>query len=475
MAKYMYDLIVIGGGSGGLVAARLGRAFGARTALIDKERLGGDCLHYGCVPSKSLIHVAKMVKTARETAEFGLVPPELTVDMGKVSERIAGVIKNVEEAEGVYTQGVDVKFGHATFRSPHELDLDGQILTSQAFIVATGSRPAVPRIEGLKEVGFLTNEQVFDLTKLPPSLIVIGGGPIGVELGQSFARLGSKVTLIQGPDRILPKEEPETSKLIAQLLIKEGLTIITGARAKKAYRHAEGKKVVEVTQGEETRIFEADEILLAMGRTPNCDELNLEAAGVEFDAKGIKVDEYLQTTAKNITAIGDVIGGYLFTHVAAYQAGVALQNSLLPIGKKKVDYRVLPWVTFCDPEASRVGMTEEEARTTYKKISVHRFAYGEVDRAQAEGETEGFIKLVLDEKGETIYGAHIVGAHSGELLAEIALAMQHNLGVSDILATIHAYPTFSTGIQTALFEAYLSGSKVEGYRKILKPILAVRG
>jgi pyruvate/2-oxoglutarate dehydrogenase complex dihydrolipoamide dehydrogenase (E3) component len=475
MAKYMYDLVVIGGGSGGLVAARLGRAFGARTALLDKERLGGDCLHYGCVPSKSMIHVAKMVKTAREVAEFGLVPPDLTVDMGKVSERIAGVIEKVKEAEGVYVEGVEVKFGQATFKSPHELDLDGQILSSQSFIIATGSRPAVPKIEGLQDVGFLTNEEVFDLTKLPPSLIVIGAGPIGVELGQSFARLGSQVTIIQGPERILPKEEPETSQCISEVLIREGIKIITGARAKKAYRHPEGKKVVEVKQGAETRTFEADEILLAMGRTPNCDNLGLENAGIEYSEKGIKVDEYLQTTAKNITAIGDVIGGYLFTHVAAYQAGVALQNSLLPIGKKKVDYRVLPWVTFCDPEAGRVGMTEEEAKATHKKISVSRFPYGEIDRAQAEGAPEGFIKLIMDEKGETIYGAHIVGATGGELLAEIALAMQHNLTVSDIIATIHAYPTFSTGVQNAIFEAYLKGSKVEGYRKLLKPILSVRG
>ncbi len=475
MTKYQYDLIVIGGGSGGLVAARLGAAFGARIALIDKERLGGDCLHYGCVPSKSLIHVAKIVDNARKLGELGINPPELKVDMGKVSTRIAGIIERIGEAEKVYVAGVDVKFGKAVFKSPHELELDGEIITSQAFIIATGSRPTVPNIEGLLEIGFLTNEQAFDLTNLPPSLLIIGGGPVGVELGQSFARLGSQVTLLQGPERILPKEEPEMSAAIAEALTRDGLRIITNAHARRVYHDAAGRKVVEIKQGDEVQSFGADEILVALGRTPNTEGLDLEAAGVLYDQNGIKVDDQLQTSAKNIHAIGDVIGGYLFTHVAAYQAGVALQNSLVPVGKRKVDYRVVPWVTFTDPEASRIGMTENEAMAQHKKIKVLHFPWHDIDRAQAEGETAGFIKLILDEKGETLYGVHLVGAHSGELLAELALAMRHNLGVSDIIATIHPYPTLSTGVQSAVFEAYLQSKTVESSRKFLRPLLAVRG
>ncbi len=476
MSKYQYDLIVIGGGSGGLVAARVAAALGARTGLIDKERLGGDCLHYGCVPSKSLIHAAKIVQTAREAASLtkGGEEISLEVDMAKVIRRIAGVIERVSEAEQVYVEHVDVKFGKAEFQSPHELSLDGQVISSQSFIIATGSRPNIPKLEGLEEAGYLTNEDVFDLMNLPASLVIVGGGPIGVEMAQSFARLGSQVTILQGPDRILPKEEPEMSEAVTESLLKDGVKIVAGARLRKVHKAGE-KKILTAKRGSEEIKVECDEIILALGRQPNTDSLKLEAAGVKYDSKGIKVNDYLQTEADNIYAIGDVIGGYLFTHVAAYQGGVAVRNCLVPVGRKKVDYRVVPWVTFTDPEASRVGLTEEEAKKQHGKIQVLRFPWHEIDRAQAEGETEGFIKLILNEKGEEIYGAHIVGARSGEMLAEVAMTMQHKLGISGILATIHAYPTMATGLQNAAFEAYLESSALTSSKKILRPILSFRG
>jgi pyruvate/2-oxoglutarate dehydrogenase complex dihydrolipoamide dehydrogenase (E3) component len=476
MSKYQYDLIVIGGGSGGLVAARVAAALGARTGLIDKERLGGDCLHYGCVPSKSLIHAAKIAQTARESAVLTVSGEEvpLQIDMAKVTKRIEGIIERVGEAEQVYVTDVDVKFGHAEFQSAHELTLDGQTLTAQSFIIATGSRPKVPQLEGLQEVGYLTNEDVFDLMNLPPSLVIVGGGPIGVEMAQAFARLGSQVTILQGPDRILPKEEPEVSQAVAEALLRDGVKIVAGARLNRV-RKEDGQKVVVAKRGYEEIELKADEIILALGRTPNTAGLNLEAAGIKYDAKGIKTNELLQTEAENIYAIGDVIGGYLFTHVAAYQGGVAVRNALVPIGRKKVDYRVVPWVTFTDPEAARVGMTEEEAMKQFGKVRVLRFPWKEIDRAQAEGETDGFIKLILNEKGEEIYGAHLVGARSGEMLAEVALAMQHKLGISGILATIHAYPTMATGLQNAAFEAYLESSALSSSKKILRPILSFRG
>jgi dihydrolipoamide dehydrogenase len=476
MAKYDYDIVIIGGGSGGLTAARIAAALGARTALVDKQKLGGDCLNYGCVPSKSMIHVAKVVTSAREAYQIGLGSAELAVDMGKVSQYIQDVINRVSEGEDVYTEGVEIIFGKVQFRSPHELEIDGQrVISSQSFLIATGSRPTVPSIEGLKEAGFWTNEDVFDLTKLPPTLTIIGGGPIGVELGQSFARLGSKVTIVQGPERILPKEDPQVSEVVAERLVADGVRIISGTRLQKV-RSENGQKIIEAKRGYETVTVESDELLLALGRTPNCESLNLEAAGVEFDPrKGIKVDDLLQTTASNIYAIGDVIGGYLFTHVAAYQAGVAVRNCLLPVGKKKVDYRVVPWVTFTDPEAARVGLTEEEARKQYKEIRVINFPWHLIDRAQAEGQTAGFIKLILEGKGDTILGAHIVGENAGELLPELALAMQHKIGLNDVMNTIHAYPTLSVGIQNAAFEAYLESSALQSSRKALKPILNLRG
>lgn len=476
MSKYQYDVIIIGGGSGGLVAARLTAALGARVCLIDKERLGGDCLHYGCVPSKSLIHAAKLVKTTRQAAAFGVdgSAPDLKTDMGKVAAYIQGVIERVSEAEQVYVQGVEVKFGHAEFVSEHELKLDGQLLTAQSFIIATGSKPRVPSIEGLAQLGFLTNEGVFDLTKLPPELVVIGGGPIGVEMAQAFARLGSRTTLVQSHSRLMPKEEPEVSEAVAKILSRDGVEVITGVKIQKAFAQ-DGKKCLEIKSQAETRQVAAAELIVAVGRTPNTAGLNLEAAGVKYSDKGIEVNEYLQTASSNIYAIGDVIGGYLFTHVAGYHGGLAARNALVPIGRKKVDYRVVPWVTFSDPEVSRVGLTEAEARTQHSHVRTIHFPWSEIDQAQARGETEGFIKLVLSGKGDEIYGAHFVGSQSSEMLAEITLAMQHKIGIGGILDTIHAYPTISTGLQSAALEAYLSSSSLATAKKVLRPINSIRG
>jgi len=474
MARYQYDVTVIGGGSGGLTAARLAAALGARTALIDKERLGGDCLHYGCVPSKALIHVAKVVSLAKSSMDLGLMPADLKVDMARVSAHVQQVIERVSESEKVYVEDVSVGFGQASFRSKQEIDLNGDTLASKQFIIATGSRPQVPPIEGLKEAGYLTNEAVFDLQNLPPSLIVVGGGPMGVEMAQAFARLGSLVTVIQGPERVLPREELEVADAVAKALTRDGVRLVLGARMERVRRNGD-KKVVEARQEDQVIAVEADEILIALGRSPNVEELNLEAAGVTYDKKGIKTDDYLQTTASNISAIGDVIGGYLFTHVAAYQASVAVRNALVPVGRKKVDYRVLPWVTFTDPEAARVGMTEEEAMKKEKQIRVVRFSWHEIDRAQTEGDLEGFIKIILPQKGDKILGAHLVGGRAGELLGELALAMQHHLGLQDVLATIHAYPTLSTGVQQVAFEAYLESTALSNARKIIRPVLSLRG
>ncbi|HLX39489.1 MAG TPA: FAD-dependent oxidoreductase, partial [Ktedonobacteraceae bacterium] len=452
-----YDLTIIGGGSGGLTAARIATSLGANVLLVDKERLGGDCLNYGCVPSKSLIHVARVVQEAKQAARFGLMPADLGVDMAKVSQYVQGVIARVAESEKAYTEGVTVKFGQVAFKSATKLILNDEMISSRDTIVATGSHPANPPIEGLAEVGYLTNEDVFDLLHMPVSMIVIGGGPIGVELGQAFERLGAKVTIIQGPERLLPREDPEVSSMIADILTAEGITIVTNARCVKVRRNGD-KKVVIAKIDNQPVPFEADEIVLALGRQPNVDGLQLENAGVKYDTKGIKVDEYLQTATPNVLAIGDVIGGYLFTHVAAYQAGVAVRNALVPFGKKKVDYRVVPWCTFTDPEAARVGMTPEEASQAHNgQIRIVKVPWAEIDRAQAEGETEGFIKLVLAGKKDEIVGAHMVGARAGEMLGELSLAMQHNLTLNDILATIHAYPTMNTGLQQTVFDAYLEG------------------
>src|SRR6266567_3534719 len=411
MTRTQYDMTIIGGGSGGLTAARLAASLGANVLLIDKERLGGDCLNYGCVPSKSLIHVAKVVNQAQNAAKIRLKPANLVIDMTKITNYIQGVIGRVAESEKIYTEGVTVKFGEVSFKSASELTLNGETFTSRNTLISTGSRPLVPRIEGLEETGYLTNEDVFNLMLLPSSLLIVGAGPIGVELGQAFRRLGTDVTIIEALDRILPKEDPEVSATLTEVLRSEGINVVTDALFINARRDG-NKKVVTAKQGEKHLAIEADEILLTLGRQPNVEGLNLEAARIKYSNKGIQVNEHLQTSAPNIFAIGDIIGGYLFTHVAAYQASIAVRNALVPIGKKKVDYRVVPWCTFTDPEAARIGLTPGEAGKQYSDIRIVRLPWAEIDRAQTENETVGFIKLVLAGKKDEIVGAHMVGARA---------------------------------------------------------------
>jgi len=473
MAHTEYDMTIIGGGSGGLTAARIAASLGANVLLVDKETLGGDCLRYGCVPSKSLIHVARIVRQAQEAMHIGLTPAHLGVDMAKISKYVQGVIARVGEAEKVYVENVTVKFGEITFKSPTELLLNGEVFKSRATLIATGSRPAVPPIEGLAEAGYYTNNDLFDLEHLPASLLVIGGGPVGVEMAQAFARLGSKVTLLTRANHVLPKEDFDASTTLANVLTSEGIDLITGATLLKVERDG-NKKAVTVKHGEEHKTFEAEQLLIALGRQPNIEELNLDGANVKYNAKGIEVDEHLQTSAQNIYAIGDVIGGYLFTHVAAYQAGVAVRNALVPVSKKKVDYRVVPWCTFTEPEVARVGLTLQEAEKQLKDVRTEVFPFADVDRAQAENETVGFIKLVLAGKKEEIVGAHIVGLHAGELLGEMTLAMQHNMTINDIYNTIHAYPTMATGIQQAAFEVYLQSDAAASNRKVVRTLLNFR-
>ena len=473
MTRTRYDMTIIGGGSGGLTAARIAVSLGANVLLIDKERLGGDCLNYGCVPSKSLIYVAKVVHQTQSATRIGLAPTNATIDFAKISNYIQEVIGRVAEGEKVYTEGITVKFGEVSFNSATELTLNGEPFFSRNTLIATGSRPLVPQIEGLEETGYLTNEDVFNLIRLPSSLVIAGGGPIGVELGQAFRRLGTDVTIIEGLDRILPREDPEVSATLTEVLRSEGINIATNALLINAIRDG-NKKVVTAKQGERFLAFEADEILLTLGRRPNVEGLNLEAARITYNNEGIQVNEHLQTSAPNILAIGDVIGGYLFTHIAAYQAGVAVRNALVPIRKKKVDYRVVPWCIFTDPEIARVGLTPDEAEKQHKQTRLVKFPFADIDRAQTESETTGFIKLVLVGKKGEIVGAHIVGAQASELLGEIALAMQHHLTLNDILNTIHAYPTMSTGIQQTAFESYLQSASAKSNRKIVRAVLNLR-
>lgn len=474
MPRVQYDITIIGGGSGGLSAARIATSLGARVLLIDKRSLGGDCLRYGCVPSKSLLYAARLARQGQEAMRLGVALTHPQVDMAKVAAYVQDVIQRVQETEKVYTNDVSVKFGKAEFQSPTELLLDGHLVSCRNFVLATGSRPYIPEIEGLQTCGYLTNEQVFDLTALPKSLLIVGGGPVGVEMAQALARLGTQITLIQRSEQLLPKEDPEVAATLRKALEQEGIKIICGAEVTRVEKK-NGQKTIYAWEDQQLHSFTADEILLAAGRAPDIEGLNLEAAGVRFHPNGIEVNEYLQTSTPRILALGDAIGGYQFSHVAAFQAKTAVRNALLPLGKKKMEHTIIPWCTFTDPEVAHAGLTASQAQQQYKLVHVMTLPWSEIDRAQTENATCGFIKLVLVEKREEIVGAHMIGAGAGELLGEMTLAIQHHMTISDIYNTIHAYPTMSTGLQQAAFEAYLKGEAAANNRRIVSTVLKLRG
>ena len=434
-----YDLVVIGGGSAGLVAASAGAQINAKIALVEQDRLGGDCLHYGCVPSKSLIHAARIAHNVKIAARFGVHTSEPTIKLQEALGHVHAVIDTIQEHDSTdrfEKLGVEVVYGKGEFVDQKTFAVNGRQLKSRAFLIATGSRAATPPVEGLEEAGFLTNEQIFSVKERPNRLVVIGAGPIGCELGQSFSRLGSEVTILSSREMIMPKEDPEAAAVVQQKMLEEGVRILANTRAQKV-SVVNGEK--HVFTGSETIV--ADEILVATGRSPSVSSLNLEAAGVEYDKKGIKVDDKLRTSNKRIYAAGDVIGGYQFTHVAGYEAGIAMQNALV-FPTKKADYRVIPWATFTEPELARVGLTEKQARDRYgDDVYVLKQNFDGVDRALAEAAGYGFAKFITKGNGE-ILGAHIVGIHAGELIHEAVLAMSQNLKIS-ALQCIHVYPTLS--------------------------------
>ncbi|WP_416309566.1 dihydrolipoyl dehydrogenase family protein [Spirulina sp. 06S082] len=444
-----YDIVIIGGGSGGLVVASVAAQLNAKVALVEKDKLGGDCLWYGCVPSKSLIHAARVAYEIKQSSRFGIYTDAPKINFEEATGYVQSVIEAIaphDSPERFRGLGVEVIFGSGKFIDRETFEVNGQQLKARSFVVSTGSRPAIPPVEGLKEAGFLTNEQVFSLQECPDSLIVIGAGPIGCELGQSFHRLGAKVTIIASHDKIMPKEDPEAAAVVEEQLESEGIRILKNSRAKKV-EIINGKKCLWAgpKEGEGEKII-ADEILVSAGRIPNVDSLNLEAAGVQYDQKGIKVSADLRTTNPRIFACGDIIGGYQFTHVAGYEAVVAVTNALFsPITRlfsTKANYRVIPWATFTEPELARVGLTEKQARNRYgDDVYVLKQPFAGVDRAQAENATKGFGKIITRANGE-ILGAHLVGSSAGELIHEVVLAMANKLPVK-ALTGIHIYPTLS--------------------------------
>lgn len=439
----MRDLIIIGGGVGGLVTASVAGQLGLKVTLVEKTpRLGGDCLHCGCVPSKTLIRSAKVASLMRRGEAFGLPGYRPAVDLARVTERVQRVIDELEthdDPERFRELGVEVLFGEARFVNPHEIEVKGERLQAKRFVIATGSRPAVPPITGLEAVGYWTNEQVFSQTELPERLAVLGGGPLGVELAQAFQRLGSRVTLFEMAGEILPREDPAFAGELREILVREGVDVRAATRVERA-EASQARKCLYARRGEDRMPVEVDEILVAAGRAPNVEGLGLDAAGVRYGSGGIEVDRRLRTSQGHIYACGDVCGPYPFTHMAEYQAGVIISNAVFR-WPRRVDYRVVPGVTYTDPEFARVGPTAAEARERHPDAEVLELPFGGVDRAVVEGETHGHMQLIT--RRGRILGATIMGPHAGELLHEIVLAMQAGIRIGKISSAVHAYPTLA--------------------------------
>ncbi|KHA57626.1 pyridine nucleotide-disulfide oxidoreductase [Aeromonas hydrophila] len=452
--RYDYNLLVIGAGAGGLVTSYIAAAVKAKVALIEKHKMGGDCLNSGCVPSKALIRSARFAAEQRRASELGFGPSQACADFAAVMERVARVIKEVEPHDSIERYqglGVECIEGEARLVSPWEVEVNGQRLASRHIVIATGARPLVPTLPGLEQVPWLTSDTLWQLRTAPRQLLVLGGGPIGCELAQSFALLGVPVTLVELSDQLLPREEREVAELLAAQLARDGVRVLTGWRAERAdYLPAAAGDLpirLQLRRGEEMQVVEGDQLLLALGRVANVSGFGLEELGVELTPRGtVAVDGFLATNFPSILAVGDVAGPYQLTHAAAHQGWYAAINALFsPFKRFRADYRVMPAAIYTTPEIARVGLNQKEARAQGIPFELTRFALAELDRAIADGERQGFIEVLTVPGKDQILGATLVGTHAGERIAEFVLAMRHRLGLGKILATIHAYPTLMEG------------------------------
>ncbi len=445
--KFDSNLIVIGAGSAGLVTAYIASAVKAKVTLIEKHKMGGDCLNTGCVPSKALIRSAKFLAHIKRSREFGFKSATAEFDFADIMERVQSIIKTVEPHDSAerYTKlGVDVIQGEAQITSPWTVEVNGQTLTTKNIVIATGARPFVPPIKGIDEIDYLTSDNIWDIRELPKRMVILGGGPIGSELAQSFARFGSQITQIEMLPRIMIREDEEISNVVLQRFLEEGIDVRVNHRAMEI-KQTDGIKVLICEHdGNEVEI-PFDEILVAVGRKANTTGFGLEKLGVNITKQGtISVNDYLQTNYDNIFACGDVAGPYQFTHTAAHQAWYCAVNALFGHFKKfKADYSVIPWATFTDPEVARVGLNELEAKENNIPYEVTSYGIDDLDRAIADSEAHGTVKVLTVPGKDKILGVTILGDHAGDLIAEYVAAMRHGFGMNKILGTIHIYPTLS--------------------------------
>lgn len=465
-----YNMVVIGAGTAGLVTAAGAAGLGAKVALIERQFLGGDCLNVGCVPSKGIIRASRVAFDLRTASDFGVAAGgNVSVDFEKVMERMrrirAGI--SVHDSVGRFSKelGIDVFLGEGKFMGPDVIEVDGKRLRFKKAALCTGARAAAPDISGIEETGYLTNETVFSLTELPRRLAVIGGGPIGCELAQTFARLGSKVFLILRGGRVLPREDSDAAEIISRAFVRDGVELHVKTNILSAVKKGK-EKIITLSKDDKGNDLIVDEILAGVGRVPNVEGLGLENAGIQYDPfNGVQVDERLRTTNSRVYAAGDICFPYKFTHTADAMARIVIANALFK-GKQRTSALVIPWCTYTDPEVAHVGMYEKEA--TDKGMSVHTLTVQltDVDRAQLDGETEGFARVLLRKGSDRILGATIVARHAGEMISELTLAMTAGLGLSAIGRTIHPYPTQAEAVRK-LADAYNRTRLTPFIKKIL--------
>ncbi|MDJ0622950.1 MAG: FAD-dependent oxidoreductase [Desulfocapsaceae bacterium] len=443
MTKYDYDLVVIGGGAAGLTTASGAAQLGARTLLLEKdEALGGDCLHFGCVPSKSLIRTAAVYHQMKNSKRYGLPPvsppPVDYTEVAKRIQRVIDVIQKHDSVERFNRLGAEVRFGSSEFVDEHTLRFAEREITARKILLATGSRAAVPAIDGLEEAGYITNREIFKLTKLPESMVIVGAGAIAIEMAQAFSRLGTEVSVIQRSEQILSKEDKDMADMVMQALQEEGVTFHLQCQIKKVNGTPEGKTVV-VQQGDREKSIKGEKILIALGRQANVEHLGLDGIDIDYNNKGIQVDNRLRTSRQHIFAAGDVNGGYQFTHAAGYEGGIVVSNAIFNL-PRRANYTWMPWCTYTSPELASIGMNEKRAKKEGIEYSVWKEDFSASDRALAEEEARGSLKLLLDKKGKPL-GVQILGPHGGELLSEWVAVLNGKVKLSTLAGAVHPYPT----------------------------------
>ncbi len=477
MTTYDFDIGILGGGTAGLTVAAGAAQAGAKALLVEKEgRLGGDCLYYGCVPSKTLIRTAQVYHLMRNAREFGLPEVALqTPDYREVARRIESVISTIQHhdsEERFCNLGVKVMYGQPFFVDEHSINLDGKGYSAKHWVIATGSSPAIPPVEGLKETPYITNKEIFSLGRLPASMIIIGGGPIGIEFAHAFTRLGTKVTVVEFLGQILNADDRDLTGIIMDILKKEGVDFYLES-AVKSTRVVGSEIEVVFQKGGETQSVRGETLLVATGRKVNLEGLGLENIGVAFDRKGLKLDEKLRTTQKHIFGAGDVTGTYQFTHAAGYEGGIALSNAIFHF-PRKADYTYLPWVTYTDPELASIGMNEKSAKAKGINYSVWSDEFKNNDRSLAEGERIGKIKMLLDEKEKPI-GIQILGPQAGDLLSEWVAVMNGNVKLSTLASAVHPYPTLGEINKRVAGNFFATKIFSETVKKTLKFFFSLKG